>query len=139
MRVHRRALFFNIAKEFARRGTCTRLSVGAVACMDGRIVSSGYVGAPAGQPHCSEVGCEVVDGHCVRTIHAEANVVAFAARAGLSLKGTELYTTHRPCLSCSKLIVNSGIVEVFYDLDYGDESGVELLWNLDVRVHGPYS
>jgi dCMP deaminase len=113
-RISRVRLFLSIAHLFGQRSTCPRAQVGAIAVWRGRIIASGYVGAVSGQPHCAESGCDMQDGHCVRTVHAEANVVAWAARAGVSLNGATLYCTHGPCLNCAKLLINAGIVTVVY-------------------------
>lgn len=65
--------------------------------------------------------------YCTTAVHAEANAVAFAARYGLLLEGAFLYTTHMPCRNCCMLIVNAGIAAVVWDIDYRDESGLQLL------------
>lgn len=83
--------FIRIAKEVASRATCPRAAVGAVIVKDNRILSTGYNGAPAGQPHCEDVGCEIVDGHCHTAVHAESNAIAQAAKHGISVEGATLY------------------------------------------------
>lgn len=83
--------FLNIAREVSKRSTCLRASVGAVIAKDNRILSTGYNGAPPGEPHCSEVGCLIENNHCERTIHAETNAVAQAAKFGVSVDGATLY------------------------------------------------
>lgn len=133
-RIERGEMFLQIAALIAQRGTCLRLSVGAIAVLGDRICSMGYVGAPSGQPHCLEVGCLVIENHCIRTVHAEANVISWAANEGISLADSVLYTTHAPCLGCSKLIVNAGFAAVVYREDYGDGSGIQLLHDLEVEV-----
>lgn len=132
-RVSRPMLFMGIAELYSKRSTCRRGSVGVVATRDGRIVAAGYNGATSGQDHCLEKGCILVDGHCVRAVHAEANLVAWAARIGTSLLGTGIYTTTQPCLSCSKLLVNAGVAWVVFGADY-EGAGMELIENLDLEV-----
>jgi len=83
--------FIRIAKEVASRSTCPRAAVGAVIVKDNRILATGYNGAPAGEPHCTEVGCDMVDGHCQRAVHAETNAIAQAAKYGISVDGATLY------------------------------------------------
>jgi len=124
--------FLKIAEDVATRATCDRKLVGAVITFRSRILSTGYNGAPRGLPHCSGetgVGHELVDGHCVRTAHAEGNAIANAARAGVAIEGGTLYTTASPCYDCMKLIINAGIVRVvageFYDSRYGKSGSVE--------------
>lgn len=113
------------------RGTCSRLEVGAVAAKDGRVLSTGYNGAPTGLEHCvhEEEGVP-----CRRAIHAEANVVAFAARHGTSLEGATVYVTHSPCFSCAQLMINSGIVRIVYSHLYRDVSPLDLLAEAGITV-----
>jgi dCMP deaminase len=132
-RINRDELFIGIAQIFGKRSTCLRGNVGAVAVRDGRIIASGYVGAPSGQPHCLEVGCDLQNGHCVRGVHAEANVIAWAARVGSRLEGTTLYSTHGACSVCAKLIRNAGVAEYVYAEPYHTGEGVELLQSMGVK------
>ena len=107
--------FMLIAKLVGLRATCPRLRVGAVAVKDGYILATGHNGAPRNMDHCIDVGCLVVDGHCHRAVHAEQNVIAMAARKGISLEGATLYVTHFPCDTCFKLLINAGIREIIYE------------------------
>jgi dCMP deaminase len=104
--------FLEIARITARRATCDRSHVGCVLVVDSRIVSSGYNGAFAGADHCDQVGHYMVDGRCARTVHAEANAVADAARRGVSVKGGTAYLTRLPCTPCLKLLISAGIVRI---------------------------
>lgn len=123
------------AAVISARGTCTRAFVGAVLAKEGRIISTGYVGAPSGLPHCSDVGDQIgADGGCTRTVHAEANAIAFAARAGTSTEGSELYCTHSPCLGCAKLIINAGITAVYFENYYRELDGLALLDDAGVYI-----
>jgi dCMP deaminase len=106
--------FLEIAKVVAKRSTCDRLHVGAVIAKNKVILSTGYNGAPRGLAHCDDVGHEIVDGHCIRTAHAEANAIAQAAKNGISIEGASIYLTFSPCYDCFKMMVNAGIKEVFY-------------------------
>ncbi|NJF24799.1 cytidine/deoxycytidylate deaminase family protein [Thermococcus sp. Bubb.Bath] len=119
--------FMLIAKLISLRATCPRLRVGAVAVKDGYILATGYNGAPRGMDHCIDVGCLIVDGHCHRAVHAEQNVIAMAARKGISLEGATLYVTHFPCDVCFKLVLNAGIKEVVYEEMYPNEATEILL------------
>ena len=127
--------FMNIATEVATRSTCDRKHVGAVIVREKPILSTGYNGSIKGLPHCDEVGHEMVDDHCVRTTHAEANAIVQAAKNGVSINGSEIYVTASPCYNCFKLIANSGIKTIYFDEFYRDEriinhakeSGVELV------------
>ncbi len=106
--------FMNIAAEVATRSTCPRKHVGAVIVRDRRILSTGYNGSLRGLPHCDEAGCLMEDGHCIATVHAEANALLTAGRFGASTDGTILYTTDQPCFSCSKELIQAGVVKVYY-------------------------
>ena len=103
-----------IAYDVATRATCDRKHIGAVIVINKAILSTGYNGAPCGLPHCDDVGHEIVDGHCIRTVHAEANAIAQAARNGVAINGADIYTTASPCYDCFKLIINAGIKRVVY-------------------------
>ncbi|MEN1969339.1 ComE operon protein 2 [Lentibacillus sp. N15] len=102
----------------ALRSTCTRLMVGATIVRDKRIIAGGYNGSVSGSVHCIDEGCYVIDGHCVRTVHAEANALLQCAKFGVPTDGAELYVTHFPCLQCCKQIIQSGIKSVYYAADY---------------------
>lgn len=128
-------LFMMIACLMAERGTCQRAQVGAVIAQDRRIISTGYVGSPPGAPHCLDVGCLIDDagGGCTRTIHAEANAIAYAARSGLRVEGATLYSTHAPCRYCSQIALSSGIKRVVFNNEYRDD-GVGILAKGGARV-----
>ena len=110
--------FMDIAKEVAKRSTCPRASVGAVIVKDNRILSTGYNGAPPKEPHCTEVGCLMKNNHCERTIHAETNAIAQAARFGIAINGATLYywdSLGRPadsCVKCSQVMKAAGIIKI---------------------------
>ena len=113
--------FMNIAAEVATRSTCDRKHVGAVIVREKTILSTGYNGSIKGLPHCDEAGHEIVDGHCVRTTHAEANAIVQAAKNGVEINLSEIYVTASPCYSCFKLIANAGIKTIYYKELYRDE------------------
>ena len=110
--------FINIALTVAERSTCDRAHVGAVLVRDKRILTTGFNGSPSGQAHCDDVGHLLVDGHCVRTTHAETNAIIQAALHGVSTKGADCYVTHFPCIQCSKTLINAGIERVIYLNNY---------------------
>jgi len=127
--------FMNLALQAATRSTCPRKHVGAVIVRDKSILSTGYNGSIRGAPHCDEAGCLMENGHCVRTVHAEANAIVQAARNGVRLESAEIYVTASPCFNCFKLIVNAGIRTVYFGefyrdervLRFADELGIELI------------
>lgn len=104
--------FMDIAVITARRATCDRSHVGCVVVVDNRIVSTGYNGAFHGADHCDDVGHLMVKKKCVRTVHAEMNAVADAARRGVSIDGATVYLTREPCTMCLKLLVAAGVDRV---------------------------
>ena len=120
-RVSWETYFMNIAREVATRSTCDRKHVGAVIVRDKTILSTGYNGSIKGLPHCDEAGHEMVEGHCVRTTHAEANAIVQAAKNGVKIDSAEIYVTASPCYNCFKLIANSGIKIIYYHEFYRDD------------------
>ena len=127
--------FITITREVAKRSTCLRAKVGAVMVRDRSILATGYNGAPAGMPHCLEAGCLIYESktpagdneeNCFRTIHAEINAIAQAARNGMRIEGADIYVTHTPCIHCFKVLVNTGIRRVFYEQSYKAETIEEL-------------
>jgi dCMP deaminase len=119
--------FMEIARTVATRATCPRASVGAVLTRARRILTTGYNGSPRGAAHCSDVGCIMVDGHCQRATHAEANAIVQAALHGVSLEGATAYCTHQPCSGCSKLLISAGITRIVYADAYPDPVATALL------------
>ncbi len=143
-------IMMSVAGVMATRSTCSRLNVGVVLTKDGRLVSSGWNGAPAKFPHCTHpCNCHVSpDGTlgmrhwetcasllpCEISVHAESNSIAFAARYGIATSGTTMYCTHQPCLKCAQLTINAGVSRVVFGTEYRDASGVELLKSVGVSV-----
>ena len=137
-----------ITKLVAKRTTCLRRGVGAVLVKDKRILATGYNGAPAGLKHCEEVGCireneSVPSGtrhELCRGLHAEQNVIVQAAYHGIPIDGATIYCTNKPCVICSKMILNAGIKKIYYYEGYNDpladqmivEAGIEI-----VRLKSP--
>lgn len=110
------------------RSTCSRLNVGAIIVRDKRIIASGYNGSIKDDSHCTDIGCKIVDGHCVRTIHAEINAILQCSKFGASTENASIYVTHFPCLNCTKSIIQSGIKEICYYNDYrNNEYAKELI------------
>ena len=115
--------FLNIAEQIATRGTCDRARVGIVITKEHRLLACGYNGSPKGQPHCDEAGHELIDGHCVRTVHAEINAIIDAGLKGVSIIDGTVYCTVSPCYDCVKALINARVKRVvyrtFYDSRYG--------------------
>jgi dCMP deaminase len=135
--------FMTITREVAERSTCTRAKVGAVIVRDKNILATGYNGSPAGLPHCLDVGCLVyrsttpageVEENCFRTIHAEINAIAQAAKNGHAIRDADIYLTHTPCIHCFKVLVNTGITRIVYERPYKLHTIDELLRFTEVSL-----
>ena len=129
--------FMNLADTVAERATCDRGRSGCVIVKDRQILVTGYVGSPRGLPHCDEVGHLFkkmihedghVTEHCVRTVHAEQNAIAQAARRGIALEGSTLYCRMTPCRTCAMLIINCGIQRVVCQRKYHDGAESEAMF-----------
>jgi len=138
--------FMEVTRQVATRSTCLRRHVGAVIVKDKRILCTGYNGAPAGFPHCSETGClrrqlDIPSGErqeICRGLHAEQNAIIQGALHGVSVRDAQMYVTHQPCITCAKMIINAGIGRVVCFDHYPDklartflqQAGIELvLWS----------
>jgi len=134
--------FMSLARRVASRSTCLRRRVGAVLVLGNRVLATGYNGAPSGLPHCEELGClrdmlGVPSGErqeLCRALHAEQNALIQAAIHGVSVKGATIYCTHRPCITCAKMLINAGVRRVVYEGGYPDELAEGLLREAGVRV-----
>lgn len=178
-RISREQMLMEVAAVVARRGTCSRAQVGVVFAKEGRILATGYNGAPAGMDHCvheshtfptwkwnenlaattdprfkaprwmadvlihevepgstwywdgqtasNSPGCTVVE-------HAERNAIAFAARYGIALGGSDAFCTHAPCLDCARALLGTGIRSLVYKTPYRLTAGVELLRAQGIKV-----
>lgn len=123
--------FLDLCEAVSKRATCNRGRGGCVIVKDKRILTTGYVGSPAGLPHCDEIGHDMrkvfddagnVTQHCVRTLHAEQNAIIQAAKFGVSIDGATLYCKMVPCRSCAMMIINSGIKRVVAEKHYHAEA-----------------
>ena len=131
--------FMNIAQVVASRSTCPRKYVGAVVVRNRTILSTGYNGSIRGMPHCSDVGHMMESGHCVATIHAEANAIIQAAKNGVLIDGATMYVTASPCWNCFKQCANAGLVRICYGEFYRDERIFEVAKKLDISlIHIPF-
>jgi len=134
--------FMNITNLVAQRSTCLRRAVGAVLVKDKRILSTGYNGAPTKLKHCLEVGClrdqmGIESGkmhELCRGIHAEQNAIIQAAYHGVSVKGAVIYCTNQPCSICARMIINAGIVKIYYRSGYADSLAKELLAEANIEL-----
>lgn len=128
--------FLDLCEAVAKRATCNRGRSGCVIVKNKRIMTTGYVGAPAGLPHCDEIGHDMrkvfddngnVTQHCVRTLHAEQNAIIQAAKFGIPLDGASLYSKMTPCRVCAMMIINAGIKRVVCEKRYhADKDTIQL-------------
>jgi dCMP deaminase len=126
--------FMNIAREVATRSTCDRKHVGAVIVRDKSILATGYNGSVRGLPHCDDEGHLMEDGHCIRTVHAEANAIVQAARNGMRIDGASIYVTASPCWGCFRLIANAGIKKIVFGEFYRDEKIFDFSQRLGIEL-----
>ncbi len=124
-------IFMNLALDLAKRSHCVKAQVGAVLTKDTRIISIGYNGPPAGTHNCDEEfpieGCpRDTKGSCSLALHAEENAILYAAKNGSQLEGTTLYCTLSPCISCARLIFQSGIKKVYFHSSYAKYKGLAI-------------
>lgn len=134
--------FMDIAHLVARRSTCKRRAVGALIVKNRRILTTGYNGAPAGIKHCIEIGClreqlQIPSGErheLCRGIHAEQNAIIQAAFHGVTIKGGTLFCTNLPCSICTKMIINAGLVKIYYKEGYADTMSEAMLAEAGIEV-----
>jgi len=127
--------FMEIARVVSSRSTCPRKFVGSVIVRDKTILSTGYNGSIRGMPHCSDEGHMMENGHCVATIHAEANAIIQAAKNGVIIDGATIYVTASPCWNCFKQIANSGIRRICYGEFYRDERIFQVAERIGIELH----
>jgi dCMP deaminase len=129
--------FLELADAASRRATCNRGRSGCVIVRDKQVLATGYVGSPAGLPHCDDVGHllkKVIqeDGqiteHCLRTVHSEQNAICQAAKRGISILGATVYTRMTPCRTCTMLLINCGIERVVCERKYQQSEESEKLF-----------
>jgi dCMP deaminase len=126
--------FMAIGRVASSRSTCDRKHVGAVVVRDRIILATGYNGSIRGLEHCDDAGHMMEDGHCVRTVHAEANAIVQAARNGVRLESGDIYVTASPCFGCFKLIANAGIRRIVFGEFYRDERIFSLSEKLGIKL-----
>jgi len=134
--------FMEITQVVAKRSTCLRRKVGCVIVKDKRLLTSGYNGAPSGLEHCCRAGClreqeGIPSGErqeLCRGLHAEQNAIVQAALHGVCVAGGTLYCTHQPCITCTKMIINAGILRVYFANSYPDVLARRMFAEADIEV-----
>jgi dCMP deaminase len=119
----------NLAVDLAQKSHCVKAQVGAVLAKDTRIISIGYNGPPAGTHNCDEEwpvnGCPRDSRNsCSLALHAEENAILYAIKNGAQIQGATLYCTLSPCIACARLILTSGIKNVFFKHSYAQYKGL---------------
>ena len=133
--------FMQITQLVSSRSTCLRRQVGALLVKEKNILATGYNGVPTGITHCAVTGClreqlNVPSGErheLCRGLHAEQNAIIQAARHGANIAGSILYCTDSPCIICSKMLINAGVVEVIFGRGYPDKLSLEMLEEAGIK------
>lgn len=132
MKMNKHKIFLDVAEKLSEMSHCISHKVGCILVKDGRIISTGYNGTPMGMTNCDDYFSHIVDkNHLTEKereyhhvfsekfeIHAELNAILCAARNGISIDGSILYSTLHPCYNCLKMICNSGIKTIIYRYEY---------------------
>jgi len=126
--------FLKLAMLASERATCPRMHCGCVLVKDRFVLATGYNGSLPGQPHCDDVGCLIVDNHCVRTNHAEINALVQATTHGVNIKGSAAYVTNMPCTTCAKALIAAGVKRVVVFSDYHDTLATKFFNDAEVEI-----
>ena len=126
--------FLKLAMLASERATCPRMHCGCVLVKDKNVISTGYNGSIPGDEHCDEIGCLMVENHCVRTVHAEMNALIQAAKRGHAIDGATAYVTNMPCTTCAKALITAGIKRVVVFSDYHDTMAIEFFSKGKVKI-----
>jgi dCMP deaminase len=112
--------FLKLAMLASERATCPRMHCGCVLVKNKHVIATGYNGSIPGDEHCEDIGCLVVDNHCIRTVHAEMNALLQAAKRGHAIDGASAYITNMPCTTCAKALICAGVKRVVIFSDFHD-------------------
>ncbi|MEE9448889.1 MAG: cytidine/deoxycytidylate deaminase family protein [Ignavibacteriaceae bacterium] len=126
--------FLKLAMLASERATCPRMHCGCVLVKSRFVLATGYNGSLPGQPHCYDVGCLIVDNHCVRTNHAEINALVQATTHGVNIKGAAAYITNMSCTNCAKALIAAGIERVVIFSDYHETLATKFFTDSGVEV-----
>ncbi len=126
--------FLKLAMLASERATCPRMHCGCVLVKDKNVIATGYNGSIPGDEHCDEIGCLVIDNHCVRTVHAEMNALIQAAKRGHAIDGSTAYVTNMPCTTCAKALITAGVNRVVVFSDYHDTLATEFFKKAKVTI-----
>ena len=122
--------YMNIAKEISKRSYAKRLKVGAIIVKNNSIIADGYNGMPYGFDNI----CETDNVTNTEVLHAESNAIAKIAKSTQSSENGTMYVTVSPCLECAKLIIQSGIKNLYFETRYRTTAGIDLLKRAKINV-----
>lgn len=126
--------FLKLAMLASERATCPRMHCGCVLVKNKNVIATGYNGSIPGDDHCEDVGCLLVDNHCVRTVHAEMNALVQAAKRGHAVEGATAYVTNMPCTTCAKALITAGVKRVVVFSDYHDTLATQFFVKAGVKI-----
>lgn len=126
--------FLKLAMLASERSTCPRMHCGCVLVKDRFVLATGYNGSLPEQEHCEDIGCLIVDNHCVRTNHAEINALVQAAVHGVVIKGATAYVTNMSCTTCAKALIAAGIERIVVFSDYHDTLATKFFNDCNVKI-----
>lgn len=126
--------FLKLAMLASERATCPRMHCGCVLVRNKNVISTGYNGSIPGDQHCEDIGCLIVDNHCVRTVHAEMNALVQAAKRGHAVEGATAYVTNMPCTTCAKALITAGVERVVVFSDYHDTLATQFFATAGVSI-----
>ena len=126
--------FLKLAMLASERATCPRMHCGCILVKDKHVVATGYNGSIPGDDHCDDVGCWVIDDHCIRTNHAEMNALTQAAKRGHSVGGATAYVTNMPCTTCAKALIAAGIKRVVVFSDFHDTVATKFFAKAEIKI-----
>ncbi len=109
--------YLKMAQVIGTRSTCRHRDQGAILVKNNHLVSVGYNGSAPNQQHCISLKyCRKAEGLPCRAegLHAESNALAFAAKLGISVEGSTLYSVYSPCRTCCNILKVAGITNVIY-------------------------
>ena len=126
--------FLKLAMLASERATCPRMHCGCVLVKNKDVIATGYNGSIPGDDHCDQVGCLIVENHCVRTVHAEMNALIQAAKRGHAVEGATAYVTNMPCTTCAKALITAGIKRVVVFSDYHDTLAMQFFLKAQTKI-----
>jgi dCMP deaminase len=111
--------FLRIAREVAGSSHCVSEQVGSAIVKDGRVIVMGYNGTAEGYTNCDDMWEHSGPEHSAwsqdHEVHAEMNAIMYAAKKGIAIEGSEIYSTLSPCRQCLKHMQVVGITHVYFE------------------------